>query len=419
VTDPRLDSVLQAATSRIQAALSDAVERVSAQLGPLALSATSNYQRQALMNAERDLSTRGAALVQAFNQRFRERTQSSTPGPTSTGAGALSNTDWAALSLVDNAQVERDVIADKLAQQLAHDCDASLEALNAHMATLLQDASPERNPIRPQSVAKALLSSLADIECDIESTQTLTQHIGRLLGQELDKQYAVIVQDLRRQGIQAQGLAVQKTRSGTSLHGPMSTSGAGSLHGDVTQPGTLPGTLPGGLMGRASGPSTLSGSGGNEAHMRAAQALSEMFGVTMPGIAMDSLQSGAASLQGGMRSGGGATQQAANADFQNLIRQIALQSLPATSGAFASSFDGSAPSIGMTTDQVGGTVNGFAGPLMAANLIRAHREELVRASGGAALDQMVIDCPTPKSRPRWRARSPGCKCPCCAWPWAT
>src|SRR5690606_9220418 len=42
-------------------------------------------------------------------------------------------------------------------------------------------------------------------------------------------------------------------------------------------------------------------------------------------------------------------------------------------------------------EQPDGIDGNFAGPLMAVNLIRAHRDELVRASGGAPIDQIVID----------------------------
>ena len=89
---------------------------------------------------------------------------------------------------------------------------------------------------------------------------------------------------------------------------------------------------------------------------------------------------------------------AANPDFQNLLRQIAIQVPPSN---WAADFPGaSLPTgqgggagggMGGMGGQPGDHSTGFAGPLMAVNLIRAHREELVRASGGAALDQMVID----------------------------
>lgn len=371
MTDPRLDIVLDRAHSRVNKAVSDAIDKVLTQLGPLSLSATSNAQRQLLMSAERDLKLKSHLVATSFSKGFRQQLDKTTR-ITQSGHQTLGNdTDWASLSLVDNEEVERGVTADRMAQALTHECDAELGSLQAYMTTLLGDPSPERNPLRPPGIAKALLNALADVGSDPDVVQTLGQHAGRVLGQELRDCYTQILADLKAQGITPQGLSVSRARQGTA-------TSPGSLNGELptatpTQPGTFSDSAAGrSTSGYASAPLTA------ETHLRAAQALSEMFGVTMPGP----VPNGPAPM--GLRAPrapGGLP--AINPDFQNLLRQIAAQTpAPGWTADFPGA-DGAGAQAEVSA--------GFAGPLMAVNLIRAHREELVRASGGAALDQMVID----------------------------
>lgn len=391
MTDPRYDSVLETALGRIQSAVSNAIDKVSLQLGPLALSATSNLQRQVLMSAERDLQLKASQLQTGFFKQFREQAAKAVRGPNSAHQTLANDTDWASLSLVDNAEVERGVTADRLAQVLSHECEGELEALYAFMAGLHEDGNPERNPLRPQAVAKSLLSALAELGSADDVVQTLSQHLGRLLGPELATSYAQIVSDMRSRGVKPQVFSVNKTRSTASVHGSTLATGEGSLAGDL-HPHTQPGSFPDSFGARLPYPSQP-GQVTAEAHMRAAQALSEMFGVTMPGSPVDG-----PTPMGLRPARTGGSLPAANPDFQNLLRQIAMQT-PAP--GWTSNFPGglSEPgedsqgqaAYGQANGQPHQQSTGFAGPLMAANLIRAHREELVRASGGAPLDQMVID----------------------------
>jgi len=406
VTDPRLESVLQAGASRVQAALSDALTRLGAQLPAMALSAASNQQRQLLMNAERTLGLKGAGLHQAFASAFAERAlqparqhagQALTArhgSPSAPGALPRTDTDWDALSLVDNAEVERGVSADRLAQALAHDCDAALDALNAHVAGLLQDSHPERNAFRPQQVAQALLAALSQIEPDPEIAEVIGQQLTRVLGSELSKAYTLIVSDMRQLGVQPQGLSVQRSRhGGHSTSGPATGQGSvnGELHLQSTQPGHL--SPPGSDTGRHA-PRPQVGHHtpmSQEAHLRAVQALGEMFGVSLPGAPLDGPSPMGFRTLGGQAS---PTALAAQRDFQQLLRRISQgPGMADGSALMPTGEDALPPDWGHSQpgDAAPQAAGGFAGPLMAVNLIRAHREELVRASGGAALDQMVID----------------------------
>ncbi|TAK97255.1 MAG: DUF1631 family protein, partial [Aquabacterium sp.] len=393
MTDPRFDIVIDRAVSRVNTAVSDAIDKVATQIGPLALSATSNLQRQVLMSAERELQLKSPQLRSAFGKQFRQQVDKITGSARAQNSGhqvLSADTDWASLSLVDNAEVERGVTADRLAQALTHECDAQLEALAAYVTALVNDPSPERNPLRPQEIARALLAAIAELNSADDVTQVLAQHLGRVLGPELATCYGQIVADLRGQGVTPRGLTVNRTRQTTnSVHGGMSPTNPGSLNGDLAMH-TQPGSFPDSMGGRITSGYQHTGPINAETHMRAAQALSEMFGVSMPMPMADG------AMPMGLRGAASPRQPGAlpavSPDFQNLLRQIAAQS---PQQGWTADFPGGMPADdGVTPAAIahgGDAGSSFAGPLMAVNLIRAHREELVKASGGAALDQMVID----------------------------
>jgi hypothetical protein len=388
VTDARLEPILQTGASRLQAAASQALEKVAKQLPALALASTSNVQRQSLMNAERALGLKSAIVLSGFARELALRIDKTsrlangdTTGNTSSEALLSSrDTDWTSLTLVDNAEVERGVTAEKLGQLLTHDCDVAVASLNAHMASLLHDSSPDRNAFRPQVVAQALLKALADAEPDQEVVDAISQQLGRVLGPELSQAYTLLVSDMRTRGIEPQSLAVQRNK-GHSVSGH-SGSGAATQNGELsinqTRPDQWQDSAAGQSHSQAHTPTHA------DTHLRAAQALSNMFGVSLPGAPLEG------PVPMGMRQGRSADfigpAAAAQANFQNLLKRISQQPGMADWQAMqpqAQALD--------STGQEHAAAPGFAGPLMAVNQIRAHREELVRASGGAALDQMVID----------------------------
>jgi hypothetical protein len=398
VTDPRFDAVIETALGRIVTAVSNAIDKVSSQLGVLALSASSNAQRQALMSAERDLQLKSAQIRAAFARQIKAQVDKNVSLATAGASPSFAlDTDWTSLSLVDNAEVERSVTADRLAQSLSQECEHELASMQAYLASLQPDSNLDRNPLRPQSVAKILLGTLAELGSAEEVIQTLSQQLARVLGPELASSYGQIVCDMRTQGIKPQSLSIQRARASGTSGAP--TTGAG-LPRDFhpTQPGAFPdsagarfapsGQMPSGfassLQGQHAGPATA------EAHLRAASALSEMFGVPLPTRPME----GPTPM--GLRAPATpGVLPAANPDFQHLLRQIALQAPPTN---WASDFPGTQGMDGLPGASADGSTQvsadqavGFGGPLMAVNLIRAHRDELVRASGGAAIDQMVID----------------------------
>ena len=350
MTDPRLDAVLQPALGRIRSVAAGVLEQISAQLSSQAGASSSNVQRQLLMTAERELRLKAGRLKQCFERELNVLVDGCLESDPGASPNSLANTDWASLALVDNAQVERDVQADRLALSVMHACERPLEAVSSYMAGLLEDANPERNPLRPKLVTKALLDSLIQVGIPEDATQAIAGLLPPLLGPALASCYEQVATDMRGHGLQLQGMAVQKSRNSSAMPlGPDTRrTEPAPLHAEpiTTRPSAL--------------------------HARAAQALGEMFGVPVPPAASSPGESG------GVSSGA-----PVSLDFQNLLKQISQQAGEIGQDAMAAA--------GLSLDDAGLRLPGFAGPLMAINQIRANRDELVRASGGAALDKMVID----------------------------
>ena len=359
--DPRLDAVLTQALGRLRVAVSGVLDQTIVQLGAQASASTSNMQRQILMTADRELRLKSGRLIQGFDRELKALAENCLQNTPDTRASSLANTDWASLSLVDNAQVERDVQADRLALTLMPACERPLEAVSSYMAALLEDPNPERNPLRPKLVTKALLDSLVQLGIEESVVNAIAGQLPALLGAALSTSYEQMSIDMRGHGLQPMGMSLQKSRNSSAM--PL---GADARR---TEPAPLTG-------GERTQPAPISTP--NPQHARAAQALGEMFGMPLPSGqgALDEVVSNSVA--------GGAP---LNVDFQNLLRQISRQAGEIGQEAMAAA----GLSLGSDQQDAGHRTPGFAGPLMAINQIRANRDELIRASGGAALDKMVID----------------------------
>jgi hypothetical protein len=185
VTDPRLDAALQPALGRIRGAVSGVLDQAVVQLAAQAAASSSNVQRQLLMTADRELRLKAGRLKQCFERELNALVDGCLQSSPDTRPNSLANTDWASLSLVDNAQVERDVQSDRLALTVTHACERPLEAVNSYIAGLLDDANPERNPLRPKLITKALLDSLCQVGIPEDVTQAIAAQLPPVLGPAL------------------------------------------------------------------------------------------------------------------------------------------------------------------------------------------------------------------------------------------
>jgi hypothetical protein len=450
VTVFRLEQVIHAATSHVLAAMADGVDKALQQMGAQALAAHSNLQRQVLQRAERELQFKKGPLLAAFGQSYRDEVARFLGEKTIGASAERAETDWTALTLVDDAEVERGVQADRLAQQMAQGCEAELEVVSACIAGLMEGPGADAHPLRPKVIAQSMLAAVAELDGDDDVTQALGQQLGRVLAEDLGLSLSRVATEWRDMGIRPQSLQMARTRSGLSASG-----------GPGTNPATLSGlsvhTMPGAMAphsthGDAARGFPASGAQGlphhtaalqqaaeaqahrdaathaqaqAQAHWQAAQALSQMFGMGLPAGMTDpgDMPGGPPSFSatglmpagdptagpgwsdalaghggGASYAGRGHSAALARSDFESLLRQIAttspssewqaIQEQAMLAPAQTAAADWS-PSQGAMP--LGVPPQGLAGPMMAMNVIRAHREELIRASGGAPIDQMVID----------------------------
>ncbi|HIV73281.1 MAG TPA: DUF1631 domain-containing protein [Candidatus Aquabacterium excrementipullorum] len=370
MTDPRLDRLLEPAVTRLVAGMTQAIDKTGAQLGMLALAANSNAERQALMNAEYDLQRRCTAVGQAFARDLGERIAKDLQRQQPEGA-AYADTDWTALRLVENAEVEETVTAARLTRLLEIDTDATLRELRGYFVTLQgADTQDDVFPLRPAIVGKALLKAVTQASEDADAQQQLARVLAVHASAALKTCYEQLLGDCRQMGVEQAPLLVRKPAGHTGSPGLDRESGHSSTSGAP-------------LSSRSS---ELDGASDPAAWTPppSMKKLGDLFGMALP--SPQDLQAAAARV-GGSGSGGGtgggsgassgsAQGPAGDADSSMLGLMRRLQSLSAMSSGWALSSPGGLPSGEVQSP---------------ANLIRAHREELVQASGGAALDQMVID----------------------------
>lgn len=332
----RLPFALETAVQRVKAAMRGITERTVESLGLAALAAHGAAQRDALLEAQFELNRKSAIFALAFNDAFDDAVRrEAQPRDAATGA-----TDWGALSLVDDHEMERKVASERFAMDIAHGCEWELRDLEGYIAAIVGPARPgeaeHRNPLRPELIADAVLRGIEGVSAGSEVRRVLTAEFGRSLANSLRGLYQDVIAEMRGAGVQPVGPSVKQAASRAA---DSTRSGAGfeaSVRGGEERPSAGASTrgapLSGGMggMGGSTRAGTLGGAGAGT-----------LLGQVDPRLM--SLMRRLAFTEGG----GGAGWEAAD-----------------TAGA------------------------GVGAPL--PNVIRAHREELRQASGGA-LDHMVID----------------------------
>ena len=349
----RLPASLEAAVQRLKLAAREAAERTVESLGLAALASTSAYHRDGLLGAQFELNRKSAMFVLRFNEAFDERllrelaaaddddAASSPTGPTS----------WDRLSLVDDSEVEAQISADRMGMEIAFGCEWELRELDGYVGALLGDAGAhmERNPLRPDLMAHAMIQGIAAVSERAEIRTVLAAEISRSLAALLPAAYAAVVADLRNAGVQPLGLAVRNRPS------PAGGGGSDSRH-DTAGLESLSGNAAIGGYGRASAAGADGGHGAR-------------------GDARPNTHAGAMTGRSGTPIG------QVDPALMSLMRRLAYADAGSGGGRSARGGLGSASA----DISLYGT-DGAAPP----NLIRAHRDELRQASRGT-LDHMVID----------------------------
>ncbi len=390
-TEFRPQAAIEAALNTIQTTLSSVAGRVSETLGATAQSTSRIGERDLLNSSQFELRRNMGTLQLVFKEALRTKVEQEL-APPPVAKRPLGKADWQSLSLVDDHEVEERLFADRIGQMIGHECESELRELSAYLGSLLQTgrADAERNPLRAEVLGAALYRAIEAVSEEPETRKLLARDMGQAMARAMPACYTQILNDLQGRGIQPLVFTVRGVEGPGNML-PGLNSGYAGLHstrGDGREFDTD--THPtdhhhptDGAHETASGRSRWAGGSGGSS--------------TLGG-------GGRAAGRGG--SGGGSRHSqsghsgAADAQLMLLLRRLtAIASRPGEfdaierhsgSGGGDSGSRRGAPEFARGSAWPGPQQGDGSSGLMAVNLIRTHREELVQASSGR-LDHMVID----------------------------
>lgn len=359
-------SLLSTALQRVKQAAKLAAERSVDSLGLSALSATSG-KREDFLAAQFELNRRQAEFHQAFASTMDR--QVAEARHTEHSPSTLGKLNWQSLSLVDDQQVEDQVMADRFSMAIQHESEWELRELDAYMGSLLRLPAPdhERNPLRPESVGKALIAGVDAVSPRPELRKVLSAEIGRALTGLMRRAYADIVSDLRSAGVQPLSLALRASSGGprSTLHSGYESAPMPHPHSTMAAPPT---TFDEGGDTAAAALGQVSTRGGTPLYTRPSEMATQGPG------------SGASGFHSTGGRGRAATIGQVDEQMMSLIRRLAFTGILPDTGMAPAEFATRPSQLGSAPSR----------PQPLPNLIVAHREELRQASSGA-LDHMVID----------------------------
>ena len=405
--DPHLQAVLDTASHPIRATAAAVAGRVSETLAAQGQSAGRIAERDQLNTAQFELRRNMGAFQRVFASEMSARIAQELT-PKSSGRKKLEEADWQSLSLVDDAEMEERMFADRLGQQISHACETELRELATYMGSLLGigRADQDRNPLRAEVVGASLYRAIESVSSDSTTRKLLARELGVAMSKAMPDCYTQVLRGLQASGVQPVSLTVRQVEGpGNALPGVNSAystlsstrSEAGEFEGYTTGPdadashhghhGHHAGDIdPRGPALRRSGAGSMHGPTTSGGGSRSRSGLSSRSGAS-------SSRSGLSTRHQGL------TPAQADAQMMALLRH--LSAVASHTGEFdaaprpSSAAARRGSDLGVTSGMAGASAaptasgEGLTG-LMAVNLIRAHREELLQASSGR-LDHMVID----------------------------
>ncbi len=350
----RLNPHLEASLTRIRLAGEQAAERCAEGLGLSALSASQTKKRDELLAAQFVFRQQQGVFSQRFLQSLRKQVAAEQSDPRPDNASSTKK-GWEELSLMDDDQVNNLVAADRIGLALGHHSEWELREVESYVSSI---QFGERNPLRPELVAQALLDAVHSITDDAQTRQTLVDELTRALAQEMQACYGDIAELLRSRGLRPQDLRVRTAPdSDGQRYG-------GSGGGAPTQPGHLD-----------SGHGNISSRGGP---------YGGSYGGPQGGSGHGSSGFGGRGSFGGGGYGGRGGLGRVDSQMMDLLRRLAQTPITVHDG-----FD-SGHSARMALDTLSGETSVWGQMPPPTNVITLHRDELRQASSGR-LDHMVID----------------------------
>ena len=381
--DPRQQAALDAAMNQIKATVASVADRVSDTLGLMSRSATRTSDRDVMNSAQFELRRNMGPFQLAFRDKLRERVDRELM-PRADLTRKLAATDWQSLSLVDDNEMEGLMFSDRIGQLIIHECETELRELAGYIGSLLRlvGADAEHNPLRAEIVGAATYHAIEVASDQPEVRKLLARDLGTAVAKAMPACYQSIIRDLQARGVTPEAPMVR----------------------GVDGPGNR---LPGVHSGYAGLTSTRNPTTGLDTPAERDFGASYGLGASTGGQTGPTSHSGVSS-----RSGMPSAHTPAQADAQLMALLRRLTAVGGHPGDFGiGTGPGDPRSLFANTGSVGplsggGGATGMGGQggaaaggvpydaamtgLMAVNLIRAHRDELLQASTGT-LDHMVID----------------------------
>ncbi|HEX2540812.1 MAG TPA: DUF1631 family protein [Caldimonas sp.] len=424
--EPRVQAALDAAMNQIRTAASAAAMRVAEHLGALAHAATKIAERDQLVATQQEMRRNMGAFQGALHEALRERVAKEL-APRVDAKRRIESADWQTLSLVDDKEVEEQMNFVRLGQMISQESEWQLRELAAYVGALLNlgRADDDRNPLRAEVVGAALHRGIEAISGERESRRILSRELGQAMAQAMPGCYSDILKMLQERGVRPVNLTVR------TVEGPGNQLGAGnSGYATLPRDGRIStrsgyGDLGDGLdsgddldllaahrralatafPGRSPPPDSVRGPPADfrttPSRARPSANADEQLMTLLRRLSAAASRSGeldAPNLRRGPVPRGGGSAGARGAHGPSAYAGTASGAMSASGlerlGPHSRSGIGADPSRSGTSPGDSGGSGGQYGDgltgLMAVNLIRAHREELIQASSGK-LDHMVID----------------------------
>ena len=406
--DPSIQAALGAAQKRIREAAAAAIDPAASALKTLARAASPG-ERAALTQALAQLLQSSQPLLVAFEKMLREAVEDEV-SPKGKEPSFRDPTDWMAVGLVDEDKFEDRLTFERVGQFIAHECEAELRELSAYTGEMLDVgwADPSRNPLRGNVVGAALSQAIEAIIQGGESRRVLVKELGQALARTLPSFYRGIIEDLAARGFRQIDLAVRATPQPAARAGSHAGGAAGA--NTAATPGfeamrelwekSIQGRMPvggGGADVARAWEESMGGAQGGRYEYGPGRASMESPAILLGRLLQGSLAGtgspGIAEQHTGSSEAGGSGSAVTDADLMRLLRRLngaglagpghGLDDAPRQPRA------GPVLPTPVASTEVDAASSRFGG-LMAPNMIRAHREELLQASSDK-VDHMVIE----------------------------
>ena len=400
-SDPIVHAVLASAQDRIRATLDAAVVEVANNLLVLMKSAGTYRERGQLAFAQIHVLENRELLLTSFAGALRERIDDDVASQAD-NRGQASTTDWQTIGLVDEGQIEEKISFERIGQLIAHTSEAELRELDAYMSSVLGHgwADPRRNPLRGAVLGRALHKSIEKVTDEADTQKIFARELGQAMANAMPACFREIVADLQKRGIKKTDLAMRAADEFSARPQKAAGSSFDELRKqwEASWIGRVPSEQPplrsweASILGRFNDIDPLP----RETDVESSAALLDrLIRGGLPGTI---------GPPGGTRPSAAA---AADAELMKLLRRLngggtymgEFDALPRDTGYGSDNgelqpeadddFTPTRPGIPLGVAYEQPPSNGLSG-LMARNLIRAHRAELLQATRGQ-LDHLVIE----------------------------